>query len=319
MMRTIMLIGAGQLGSRYLQGLLRCKEDLVVTVVDPSNESLKMAEKRISDMEDRSNLTVDFKTSIGIKSGNVDLAIVATPADCRASIINELNNTLTVTYWILEKVLAQSVEQLKIIERVLSPRQYAWVNTPMRTMKWYKLIKKTMVANSEKVNKVIIEGGSWGLACNAIHYIDLVSWLSGKGIVEIDGTQLGEWKESKRPGYKEVDGTLKITLEDETFIEIMCKFDCDKPLRIGIFTSNNTWEICEGAGLAKSSDGEKVYGEIEYQSQMTGPLVDKILRTGKCGLTPLDESLNQHYHYISALSQAWSRSNIENISIVPIT
>ena len=41
-----LLVGAGQLGSRYLQGLSTVKLDLCITVVDPSDLSLNKAKKR---------------------------------------------------------------------------------------------------------------------------------------------------------------------------------------------------------------------------------------------------------------------------------
>ena len=45
-MNNICIIGAGQLGSRHLQALKMVLQPLLITVVDPSSESLKMAEER---------------------------------------------------------------------------------------------------------------------------------------------------------------------------------------------------------------------------------------------------------------------------------
>ena len=42
-MKTIAIIGAGQLGSRHLQALVAVDFPLTVQVVDPSNEALKIA------------------------------------------------------------------------------------------------------------------------------------------------------------------------------------------------------------------------------------------------------------------------------------
>ena len=42
----VAIIGAGQLGSRYLQGMVHCKLPLHIMVIDPSNESLVRAQDR---------------------------------------------------------------------------------------------------------------------------------------------------------------------------------------------------------------------------------------------------------------------------------
>jgi len=44
--RSIVIVGAGQLGSRYLQGLVRCSHRLRIQVVDPAPEALTTAADR---------------------------------------------------------------------------------------------------------------------------------------------------------------------------------------------------------------------------------------------------------------------------------
>ena len=46
MSATILITGAGQLGSRYLQGLTNCKETLDIYVNDISERSLQIAKQR---------------------------------------------------------------------------------------------------------------------------------------------------------------------------------------------------------------------------------------------------------------------------------
>ena len=46
MPQSLLLVGAGQLGSRYLQGLVASDSELEITVVDPSSESLETAKLR---------------------------------------------------------------------------------------------------------------------------------------------------------------------------------------------------------------------------------------------------------------------------------
>ena len=46
MSATILITGAGQLGSRYLQGLNNCRETLDIYVNDISEQSLQIAKQR---------------------------------------------------------------------------------------------------------------------------------------------------------------------------------------------------------------------------------------------------------------------------------
>ena len=43
----IALVGGGQLGSRYLQGIVKSYLDVDLYIVDPSNDSLKICHERI--------------------------------------------------------------------------------------------------------------------------------------------------------------------------------------------------------------------------------------------------------------------------------
>ena len=52
--------------------------------------------------------------------------------------------------------------------------------------------------------------GFWGLACNSVHYLDLMSWWSDEKLLEIDTSNLdNNWVESKRQRFWEITGTLK--------------------------------------------------------------------------------------------------------------
>ena len=43
---TVLLVGAGHVGSRYLQGMVKAESQLDITVVDPSSIALDMAKAR---------------------------------------------------------------------------------------------------------------------------------------------------------------------------------------------------------------------------------------------------------------------------------
>ena len=68
--------------------------------------------------------------------------------------------------------------------------------------------------------KINGNGGNWGLACNAIHFIDLVSGGLGEFII-IDNSGLEAWF-SVREGFYEVTGKLVANYSKG----IRINFDC---------------------------------------------------------------------------------------------
>ena len=172
---SVLLIGARQLGSRYLQGLAALEDPLAITVVDPSEASLAVARDRLAQVPLASAHVVQFSTSLEDAPQHLDLALVVTPAHCRASVVAELSSRHHVKAWILEKLLAQNCEQLDQIEQVLAGHTQVWVNTPRRLMGWHQVISSQMLSAGPAPLQVRVSGGSWGLACNAINFIDLVA------------------------------------------------------------------------------------------------------------------------------------------------
>ena len=85
---NILIVGTGQLGSRYLQGLAACSTILEIWCFDPSLDSLKTAKERWksvggSSSIHRINWTQDYSELPKI----IDLAIVATNADVRSQVL----------------------------------------------------------------------------------------------------------------------------------------------------------------------------------------------------------------------------------------
>ena len=63
-MFNVAIIGAGQLGSRHLQGLKLAASPLSITVMDSSEESLKVAKARYEDTSTIGKKSCNLVTSI---------------------------------------------------------------------------------------------------------------------------------------------------------------------------------------------------------------------------------------------------------------
>lgn len=316
--KKVSIIGAGQLGSRYLQGLSKCQNHLRIYVQDISSESLLQAERRWKEVDGPStHHEVSFHAKIKQYLQQLDLAIISTAAHNRPEVVRELTRHSAVHYWIIEKVLAQSPQGLEEI-RIHVGDALAWVNTPRRTVPWHQRIKTQLQLNSPL--HLTVAGGPWGLACNAVHFLDLMAWWSGESLVTVGSDQLEDcWTKAKRAGYWEIYGTLTATFSGGSTAKLISGASGDPTYLIQLTDGNGTWRIDEGKGAAVCTDGTEIPGRLAFQSEMTAALVDGILDTGDCKLPTLDASIAIHRVFIDAMLEHWRRHNDPAATFIPIT
>lgn len=318
-MFNILVVGAGQLGSRYLQGLIASDSDLEIIVVDTSPGSLATAKSRwIEAGGENCHHHIRWANEIPAELEKIDLALVITSAKGRTELVRQIASQTQVRYWVLEKVLAQSVEEVEVIAQATAQSYGVWINTARRMMVWHQLLKKEF--ESKGPIKATYSADLWGLACNSIHFLDLISWWIGEKLDSIDPSSLDpHWFESKREGYFEVTGKLvahfskgsTLTLESRVHAEI-------QPLQIDL-ADGATWKIDEVNGKAFSTNGDHINGCIEFQSHLSGHLVDDILLRGQCDLPSLEESSAMHAIFLQAMLKHWNLSQNRNDDCVPIT
>lgn len=318
-MQNILLVGAGNLGSRYLQGLSTVKLDLCITVVDKSDLSLNIAKKRWLDSgADKSQHNIRWCKVLPQDLELIDLAIITTSAGGRAVLVEHISKSVRVSYWVLEKVLAQSKQELEIIQAATIDAKGTWVNMMRRLHDWHQQLKfKFYEQGPLKVKKI---GGLWGLACNSIHFIDLISWWTGESLLSINTQRLDTmWLKSKRSGYFEITGELLAIFSGGTELILQSHPNSTQEMIYIELPNKNIWSIDELNGIASKSKEDFVNGEIKLQSQLTGPMVTKILTNGVCQLTSLKQSSEQHQIFLNAMLSHWNFSNSLNDKIVPIT
>jgi hypothetical protein len=313
---SILIAGAGQLGSRYLQGLAASEEALDIWVFDISAESLRRAEVRWNEVEPRNIHSVTYITDLGSLPPTLHIAIVATTAEVRVDLVEQIASSSHAHNWILEKVLAQNKEDLSRIERILGNGTNAWVNTPRHQWELYRALhrqypdKPALEASFENFS---------GLACNTIHFVDFVCRWSDTQLVEVDTSGLyAEWYESKRSGFYEVDGRLKMRFADGSLLSLV-----SEPGNLAYSTKlkieGDEWKVEEAKGIASTSDGRIVEGRTGLQSDLTAPVVRAILNGVPCGLPMLTESIQQHEALLGALIAHWNTRMPNKVDRLPIT
>ena len=142
---NIAIIGTGQLGSRHLQGLKTASSALTITVVDSSDESLKIAKERYNAVDEIGEKTIQYVKNIESLPAQLDLVIIATNSKSRALIVKRLLTHSSVKYLILEKVLFTQLSDYEEIGVLLKKKNVqCWVNCPRRMFGSYSMIKNSM-------------------------------------------------------------------------------------------------------------------------------------------------------------------------------
>jgi len=327
---TILITGAGQLGSRYLQGLANCVNPLDIYVHDISERALQIAKQRWEQVDQPvAPNTVLQKNSRAVQNkvtflssnekipNRINIAIIATNADVRSQVVKQIATNREVCYWILEKVLTQSEKELDEILTLTKNSSGAWTNIPRRMMVWHQQIREQL--RNERPLKITGKGLLWGLACNGIHHLDLVSWWTGEKLIKIDTSKLdSHWIESKRKGFFEITGKITAVYSGGTTLSLESISE-GPSFKMYVVGKNNNWTIDESNGVATGPGGLAIKGENEMQSFMTSKLVDDLLTANDCMLPRLSESAEMHRVYLNSLLDHWNQAHVSNVDILPIT
>ena len=318
---VVAICGAGNLGRRYLEGIMRSESAEAVHVYDISEDSLRACEDVVRQFDNghtaKSIARVCLHGAIDALPKDLDLAIVATSADVRPQVVARLVAHSHVPHWVLEKVVAQDELGLDQVS-VATSTSLAWVNTPRRMMDWYRRLHRLI--RGQGPISMVVSGGDWGLACNAVHFMDVLAWWSGEAPCDIEtGTLDPEWSPAKREGFMEVYGSMVVTYAEGSRLTLTANYDPGPvEIKIEVDVGGLIWSIVESEGMARRSDGLELPGRLDLQSEMSAGLTDSILTTGTCLLPTLDESIGTHQVLLRGLGDHWRRSGGSGDS-VPIT
>ena len=271
----ICIIGVGNIGMRYVQGISGKFPDAELFLVD--------CDTRLKELEKLDLGNVKLFTSLDEVDESIDLFVVATSCEPRLSIYKQCLEC-NPRYIILDKYLFKSREEFQ--ECLLLTRVPTFVNQWMYGSKTFDPLFK------EEARSVEVAGSGWGLSCNAVHWIDVFKRHLNITHLQVGSdTTVSEVFPSKRAGYEEIYGELVfvdrdsdkafrlIDKKDDGLVD-MLKIKVDE--RVYIF---DYVEIKE--------DG-KVVSHFPYFSELIGDIVGDIFDTGSCHLPLLEESISQH-------------------------
>ncbi|MDC0090006.1 Gfo/Idh/MocA family oxidoreductase [Gammaproteobacteria bacterium] len=323
---NILVIGAGQLGSRHLQSLMNSSSKLNIYVVDNSNESLALSKTRAEEIENYSNTEVTYLSNLNeVKSIQFFLTIIATSSAPRYIILSEVLERFDSENIILEKFLFQDIKSYEMAKSIIDKsKSSVFVNCPLRTYPIFNDIKKEIDLEGAPVF-ISYKGGEWvGLACNSIHYIDLMGFLSDSRLKNIDCSNVdSEIIPSKREGYIEFTGKLTCDYVRGASLELESIRNSEFDSKILIRFGNKSYQIDELSGKYNYYESSQLKKTdrytIPYQSNLTHKILNQLVKTGSCELPKFEESSMYHQIFLIAMLEKYNEINKSQSKVLMIT
>ena len=315
-MESIAIIGVGALGKRHLQSMVELQDQYQIYAVEINEEIIKVLTAEFPN--------VNFIKTVEELPDELEAVVIATNSNIRRLLFEQLINHSTVRNIIFEKVLFQKEEDYHFVQNKLNELNiHAWVNCARREWDSYKSLKNELNEFNDLYISAI--GGQWGIGCNAIHILDLIEYLSGSEIENLDISKLeNKIVESKRKGFYEFFGTISGVSGKCKNFNITCFDESVLPFRIEITTEKSRYMIDEGNNYLLVSDGEsgwqwkrREFKQV-YQSQMTGRVIKSIIDNGTCNLSDYESSMKLHLKYILPLIEFFKANGMEE-NLCPIT
>ena len=160
--KKICIVGTGQIGSRHFESIIKENFPYDIFAVDPNSKSQNLLKKKWTEVsKDKTSHKLFQLDKLNDLPENLDLVIISTPSQNRAELIKNLSSKIKPCYWIIEKVLAQSSEDLEVIKYATEKAKGIYVNNGHRLTKFYQYFKSKFFG--QRPLRVTVEGGAWGL------------------------------------------------------------------------------------------------------------------------------------------------------------
>ena len=315
--KRILIVGFGGIGCRHAQSFINKKKEYEVHILEPSDKNI---EKNLKTINAKKNDFIWYKDIDKIPL--LDIAIIATSSFPRFEIFKTLI-TLGYKKFLLEKVVFQSELQFEqAIEMINESGSVAYCNFVNRYFSAYNDIKKQLNFSTKKI-KINVSGNAieLGLGCVAIHYIDILQYLTNNDVIKLKEFNLNLLEGNNRRGsiYKEFYGIMELENEIGDTISLNSDLESKQNVTITISQGEKTFILNEGTGefFVNDQNGSSINDFIIIpSSKLTYTIVEDIFKN-RCRLTTVERTLKSH----SSIFKAFNRtlSNHSNNILCPIT
>lgn len=323
MTSKVAIIGAGQLGSRHLQGLASCAGPLSIFLVDPSPASITTARERFSVVPGSKNHTLHFVDAIHDLPRDLEFVIVACTADYRFGVYRDLLKYTDARVILLEKVLFQDIDQYpRAIELASASKSETIVNLAQRYWPFFCHLK-SQVADKSQLS-ITITGLNWGLGCNAVHNVDIAEFIwgaQGQTSARLDGAL----RESKRANCHEFTGTIETLFASGGRLTQTSYSDGEAPFVITAQTPEFIWIWDVSHGKSYRSDQSSGWSFVTsdliapYQSNLTTGLVEDVLAGRATDLPDLVSASATHLATLSEILNSCRANGHDFGRVCPVT
>lgn len=170
----VLIIGAGRMGIRHLQGILKSQHCCRTILLDINPEALAAARTAVNnDPRLTTFLATEFKAT------PMDVCIIASTAKNRRPLI-DLAVECGCRYLMIEKPLGQSLDEVEqLIAYTEKLPMKVVVNLNMRMYEPVKKLKADLMTlpQMQGDKTITLNTGTLGIGCNGIHYLDKVFFL----------------------------------------------------------------------------------------------------------------------------------------------
>lgn len=311
-MYKIIIVGFGSIGYRYYEAINR---------IQIPNIKIFIVDKKIKSIMKKYNLIARYlKTSNNLKfiPKKMDLCIISTTCQNRHILLKKITSKSDFKNLILEKPLTQSPKELHDLNNILKQKKNIWVNADRRCENVYRFIKSKININNKISMKV--EGNSWGICCNSLHYVDLFNFLSREHLYTIEEKPISSWFPAKRKGFQELDNAkLKLRFGKHEMHLLSNKNSLQKNLKIIIKNKKKSFYIKEKEDNFELKYNKKIYffKNDPLSIKMT-KIIKKILLTNKSNLPSYLNSTKLYYPLIDFFLKKW-QIKFPKSTRVPIT
>lgn len=325
-MKKILIVGCGELGSRFLQAAVSLQEVSEINIVEPSEKARTIALQRMHEVgRDMSTLSVNCFQEFTPQLPAGDMVVIATQADTRLAVFEKV---LLLGYrnFLIEKIVTQSdSDYIKMLELTEHYKAKVWVNCKTRTYPIWQYIK-SKINPSEKLSYHSI-GGNHGICTNGLHIIDLFVYLSSATELTIIGKRFDSTLHLTKRNKYDVSGQLQIEnpLNDSELLLDYQRNHSQMPLEI-LFTEQYRWVIDNATRQAfeSSANGERNFRVIPFEGDVSVSIMSKvfirdILATEQCELPSLKDCYAAHKMIFDATLPLFNEVLKKSDDYCPIT
>lgn len=319
---NIAVIGGGQLGSRHLQALASLETPCLIHVVDPSPDARTLAEERFRAVEAKAEHQLELLESTAALPSQLDLVILATTANIRLAILQDVLSRTAVANWLLEKVLFQNLDDYAAAAVLFGAQANVWVNCAQRLWPFFIELKHRFGGDPALELQVI--GSNWGLGCNAVHNTDIAQFLWDAPLTHqarLDSQVI----DSKRSGFKEFTGCLETLSATGGMVRQISYAHGDAPFTF-IATHPSAqmiWNVASGKMMEADEQGGWAWRErtlqAPFQSVLTTQVASAILDGRPCGLPTFADAVPVHMGTLEALLEGARAHGTDFGRICPVT